>query len=108
VPGLNLVYRAWKDILVTPPDKTGMFDKAVLLPLEGGHLQLGFTNGVSLPNDPERLCVLLPNIPSPFSGRIIIVRREVCTFLNISVEEAMKYQLSTGNYLPEGLKTGSS
>jgi uncharacterized membrane protein len=103
VPGLNLVYRAWKDILVAPPDKTGMFHQAVLIHTGVGQAQLGFTNGEPLPGDPESICVLLPNIPSPFSGRLLVARRDACVFLNLSVEDALKYQLSTGNFLPEGL-----
>ncbi|MFL5331561.1 MAG: DUF502 domain-containing protein [Gemmataceae bacterium] len=103
VPGLNLVYRAWKDILVAPPDKTGMFHQAVLVHTGVGQAQLGFTNGGPLPGDPESICVLLPNIPSPFSGRLLVVRRDACVFLNLSVEDALKYQLSTGTFVPPGL-----
>jgi uncharacterized membrane protein len=103
VPGLNLMFQAWKDVLVVPPDKTGMFHQVVLVPLDGNRYQVGFTSGQPLPGDGERICVLLPDIPSPFSGRLVVVRRDACVAVPVSVEEALKYQLSTGNYLPAGL-----
>jgi uncharacterized membrane protein len=104
VPGLNMVYRVWKEVLVSPPDKNGIFHQAVLVPTWHNQVQLGFTNNDPLPDDPNSICVLLPNIPNPFSGRMIIVKRDSCVFLKISVEEAMKFQLSTANYLPPGIK----
>src|SRR5689334_1471743 len=43
VPGLNLLVRAWKDVLVVSPEKSGMFHQAVLVPLTADRFQLGFT-----------------------------------------------------------------
>ena len=102
VPGVNLVYKAWRDVLVIGPNQHGMFHQVVLVPL-GGAAQLGFTSGLPLPGDSASICVLLPNIPSPLSGRLVVVPRAVCVFLKMSVEEALKYQLSSGNYLPPEL-----
>jgi uncharacterized membrane protein len=103
VPGVNLLYRAWKDVLVVPPDQHGVFHQVVLVPVTPDCAQLGFTSGCPLPGDPDSICVLLPNLPSPLSGRLVIVQRAVCLPLKMSVEEALKYQLSTGNYLPPQL-----
>lgn len=105
IPGINLIYKAWKDVLVLPPNKTGMFHLVVMVRDTGRGWQLGFTSGEPLPNDPQCFCVLLPDIPSPFSGRLLVVPKEQCLILNMSVEEALKYQLSTGNFLPPGLMT---
>jgi len=103
IPGVNLLYRAWKDVLVVPPDQHGVFHQVVLVPISRDLAQLGFTSGQPLPGDPESICVLLPNLPSPLSGRLLVVRRASCLVLEMSVEEALKYQLSTGNYLPPQL-----
>jgi uncharacterized membrane protein len=103
VPGVNLLYQAWKDVLVVSPDKTGTFHQVVLVPMGGQCAQLGFTSGEPLPGDPASICVLVPNVPSPFSGRLLVVRRDACVPLKLSIEEALKYQLSTGNYLPTEL-----
>src|SRR5436190_895845 len=65
--------------------------------------QVGFTSGRALPGDPKNICVFLPNIPNPISGRLVIVPRNVCSPLKLSVEEAFKFQLSSGNYLPPAL-----
>jgi len=103
VPGLKLIYQVWKDLLVVAPDQAGMFHQCVLVPVGEGRAQVGFTSGRALPGDPKSICVFLPNIPNPISGRLVIVPREVCTPLKLSVEEAFKFQLSSGNYLPHTL-----
>ena len=108
VPGVNLLYRAWKDVLVVPPDQHGMFHQVVLVPMGEDSAQLGFTSGHSLPGDPDSICVLLPNLPSPLSGRLVVVRRAACLPLSMSVEDALKYQFSTGNYLPAKLSRSPS
>ena len=103
-PGLNVLYRAWRDVLVMPPDKDGMFHQAVLAPVDASLHQLGFTNGRPLPDDPERQCVFLPGLPNPFSGRLVVVPRAGCVPLPMSVHDALKYHLSGGNFVPPGLK----
>jgi uncharacterized membrane protein len=103
VPGLRLLYQAWKDLLVVSPEQAGMFHQAVLVPVGEGRAQVGFTSGRALPGDPKNICVFLPNIPNPISGRLVIVPRNVCSPLKLSVEEAFKFQLSSGNYLPPAL-----
>lgn len=108
IPGVNMLYRAWKDVLVVPPDQHGMFHQVVLVPMTPDSAQLGFTSGQPLPGDPDSICVLVPNLPSPLSGRLLVVRRAACLPLKMSVEEAMKYQFSTGNYLPAQLSRGTS
>lgn len=106
VPGLSLLYQAWKDILVIAPDKAGIFHQVVLVPdPEGrGGAQIGFTSGQCLPGDAQTCCVFLPGVPNPISGRLILVHRDACLPLGVATEEAFKFLLSTGNYLPEGLQ----
>lgn len=36
VPGLSLLYREWKDVLVVPPDKAETFHQVVLVPNPAG------------------------------------------------------------------------
>jgi len=104
VPGLNLLYRAWKDILVLPVGKTGVFHRVVLVPAaEGRGVQLGFTDGTPLPGAIEKLSIFVPGVPNPLSGQLVVVERSACRELEVSVEEAFKYLLSTGNYVPAGL-----
>lgn len=103
VPGLRLIYRVWKDLLVLPADKAGMFHQAVLVPVGEGRVQMGFTSGRPLDADPNSVCVFVPSVPNPISGTLYVVPREVCIPLKLSVEEAFKFLISSGNYLPPAL-----
>ena len=103
LPGLSLVYRAWKDVLLVSPQEGGMFHQVVLVGSPTFGAQLGFTSGHALPGDPTSLCVFLPGIPNLLNGRLVVVNRDACVRLEMTVEEAIKFLLSTGNYLPAGL-----
>jgi uncharacterized membrane protein len=104
IPGLNMLYRAWKDTLFLPPGKTGVFHQVVLMPSRDSiGRQIGFTSGETIPGDPPRCCVFVPSLPNPLSGQLVLIPSEACSPLQVSVEEAFKFLLSTGNYLPPGL-----
>jgi uncharacterized membrane protein len=104
VPGLGQVYRAWKDVLIVSPSEGGIFHQVVLVGSpSGAGAQLGFTSGHGLPGDPNSICVFLPGIPSMLSGRLVIVTRDCCTRLEMSVEEAFTFLVSMGHHLPAGL-----
>src|SRR5439155_16153192 len=61
VPGLRELYRAWKQIALTPGGKEGMYAKVVLVPIEGQSKMLGFTSGDAIPGDESTCCVFVPN-----------------------------------------------
>jgi uncharacterized membrane protein len=103
VPGLNLAYRTWKEVLLVPRGKGGVYQQVVLIPNRDGGSQLGFTSGEDLPGTPPRWCVFVPGLPNPLSGQLVLVPRSSCTPLAVSVEEAFKFLLSSGNYVPPGL-----
>lgn len=104
IPGFNLLYRVWKEVLVVAPDRAGTFDKVVLVPAGVGQgLQLGFTSGYGLPDDPDSICVFVPGVPNPIAGRLLLIPRASCLTLSLSAEEAFKFLLSSGNYLPAQL-----
>jgi uncharacterized membrane protein len=101
IPMLTPLYSAFKDVLVIPQDKRQIFGQVVLVPTGSGEVaQLGFTSGDSVPNDPSSICVFLPNSPNPLFGRLVVVNRSVCRFLDVSLEQAFKHLLSSGNYEP--------
>jgi uncharacterized membrane protein len=101
VPLLKELYRAWKQVTLTPGGKEGMYAKVVLVPgdADGGYL-LGFTSGESLPGDTLACCVFVPNVPNPMTGRIMFVRRDRVLPIDLATEEAFKLLLSGGNYVP--------
>ena len=105
IPGFNLLYQAWKDVLVLPPSKASIFSHVVLVPdPDRNAAQLGFICGEGLPTDSRTCCVFLPSVPNPLSGELHLVGRETCVPLAVSVQEAFKFLLSNGNYLPAGLR----
>jgi uncharacterized membrane protein len=98
VPGLKLLYQAWKDVLIVSTGKKDIYSQVVLVPMpEGAGVQLGFTNGEETP---AGLCVFLPNAPNPITGRLLLVPKGNCRFVDMPMEEAFKFLLSTGNYVP--------
>jgi uncharacterized membrane protein len=100
VPVLRELYRAWKQVALTPGGKEGMYAKVVLVPVEGQNKMLGFTSGDPVPGDAGTCCVFVPNSPNPVLGRLYFVPRDRCQVLDISAEEAFKCLISTGNYIP--------
>lgn len=102
VPVLREVYNAWKQILLTPGGGAdGIYARVCLIPDESGQLrQLGFTRGVPVSPGAELFCVFVPGTPNPVTGRLYFVPREKMQLLDVSTEEAFKFILSSGNYVP--------
>ena len=100
VPVLRELYRAWKQVSLTPGGKEGMYARVVLVPIEGQTKMLGFTSGDPIPGDESTCCVFVPNSPNPVLGRLYFVPRERCQVLEMTAEEAFKCLVSTGNYVP--------
>jgi uncharacterized membrane protein len=104
IPGFKALYHAWKEVVLLPENRAGTFHQVVLVPSpDGKGHQVGFSSGEPLPGDSQTCCVFLPNIPNPLTGRLMLFDRASCLPVNISVAEAFKFLLSTGNYLPAGL-----
>lgn len=101
LPLLSELYQAWKHISVTPGGREGIFSKVVLVPADGGMGRtLGFSSGEAVESAPGACCVFIPGAPNPMNGRLIFVPLADCTVLGTSAEEAFKWILSGGNYVP--------
>ena len=48
------------------------------------------------------ISVFMPTTPNPTSGFLFLLPRERCTFLNMSVSDAMKFIVSVGAVIPSG------
>jgi uncharacterized membrane protein len=106
VPMVGQLYLSWKQIALTPGGTEGTFSRVVLIPDETGMMKwLGFTSGRAVDAPGPCYCVFVPNVPNPITGRLYIVPVEKCTVLAMSVEEAFKLILSTGNYVPSLTET---
>jgi uncharacterized membrane protein len=102
LPGLRLLYRTWKD--VTAPGREGVMGRVVLVLHPGGRSgEIGFSGAAPVPGRPRTFCVFVPGAPNPLAGRVLLVDQDACVPLGLSLEEAFKLLVSTGNYLPPGL-----
>ncbi|HEX4056179.1 MAG TPA: DUF502 domain-containing protein [Tepidisphaeraceae bacterium] len=101
VPGIRLLYQAWKQIALTPGGTEGTFSRVVLIPDESGTMKLmGFSSGRLIEANEPCYCVFIPSSPNPITGRLYFIRADRCQFIQMTTEEAFKVILSTGNYVP--------
>lgn len=100
VPVLADLYKAWKQISLTPGGSEGVYARVVLVQLDGDAWHVAFTTGESLEHDPATLCVFVPTAPNPIAGRLLFVPRARVRPTNLTVEEVFKFLLSSGNYVP--------
>ncbi len=103
LPVVKDLYGAWKQISYTPGGGEGIYGKVVLIRLDSPTVrQIGFSTGVPLCEE-GLICVFVPNAPNPVTGRVVFVPSSNVTVLAMSVEEAFKLLLSSGNYVPDEL-----
>ncbi|MEM8874370.1 MAG: DUF502 domain-containing protein [Planctomycetota bacterium] len=110
VPLLREAYRAWKQVSFATGGGEGMYAKVVLAPAQDGKQRvMAFTDGVPLPADDgeDYICVFVPNTPNPVVGQLRFVPAAQIIHVDISVEDAFKTLISTGNFLPP-LTSGSA
>ena len=104
LPGLSDLYRPWKQIAVTSTLNTGIYARVVMIPDETGRMRmLGFSSGRPIEGSTDTVCVFVPASPNPTSGRLYFVALGDCRFLNVGAQEALKFIISGGNYVPEAV-----
>lgn len=101
LPGVGTAYRAWKEISLNPDGSNGIYNKVVLVPDESGKMRmLAFCSGETVGPESDMYCVFVPGSPNPINGRVCFVPRHEITHVDLSMEEAFKLILSSGNYVP--------
>jgi len=101
LPVFGQLYLAWKQVALTPGGTEGTFSRVVLIPDETKQMKwLGFTSGRICEGEEKMYCVFVPNSPNPITGRLYFVPVAKCVMLAMSVEDAFKLIISTGNYVP--------
>jgi uncharacterized membrane protein len=103
LPGLRDLYRSWKQVALTTDTHEGIFAHVVLIPGDGGSRLLGFTAAKGLDGDPSTWCVFVPASPNPTSGRLFFVPSKDCLLVAVGAQEALKFIISGGNYVPPGI-----
>lgn len=102
LPGVGTAYRAWKEISLNPDGSNGIYNKVVLVPDESGKMRmLAFCSGETVGPDSDMFCVFVPGAPNPINGRVCFVPKHEITPVDLSMEEAFKLILSSGNYVPQ-------
>lgn len=101
VPVLAEVYKAWKQISLTPGGSSGIYSKVVLVRLDGDAWHLAFTSGEPIGAGSDAVCVFVPTTPNPMVGRVLFVPQSRCRPTALAVEEVFKFLLSGGNYVPD-------
>jgi uncharacterized membrane protein len=116
IPLINSIYRACKDIISAVfSEEEKMFSKVVAVPFPFKDSQtLGLVAGVApleirnkLPpsntNAPMKV-VFIATSPHPTSGFLLLTHEDQLINLDISLEDAFKFLISCGIYLPESQK----
>jgi uncharacterized membrane protein len=107
IPLVNFVYGSTKQFVqaLTLPHKK-IFKSVVLVEYpRPGIYALGFlANQTTLEGEgksTELLCIFIPSTPTPFTGVAIFFPPEQVIFLNMPVEEGIKFAVSGGIITPE-------
>lgn len=110
LPLVNKIYKACQDVVHSLlSSSTKKFSQVVLIPFpnEKG-LSFGFIAdaSVSIKGESdlswgETASVFVPGTPNPSVGFTLLYRREQLIFIDLSVEEAVKFIVSCGMVMPE-------
>jgi uncharacterized membrane protein len=107
LPFVRTIYIAAKQLLVSIAEpKESMFQRVVIIPYPriGLYCFAFAANEVRLDNfgvSDDYVAVFIPSTPTPFTGFLVMVRKDEIIPTNISVEEAVKFIVSGGIVVPE-------
>lgn len=101
IPLVNRIYRSLKEIIETIfHSKSSNFTDVVLAPYPYSEIySIGFVTQCSAMDG--QISVFLPGVPNPTVGFIVQFERSRVFFLDVKVEEAMKYLISCGTVVPQ-------
>jgi uncharacterized membrane protein len=107
VPLINRIYRAVKQISTAfLGEGKSMFKRVVLVQFpRPGMYSIGFLTTdtkevVDKKTGEATLSIFLPTTPNPTSGYLIMVPKKDVTFLDMTVEDGMKFVISGGTVTP--------
>jgi len=105
IPLINKIYKAAQDVFGTLFHEEGHgFSHVVLVPFPTKKgLCIGFVTNIT--DDPEEehgnISVFLPATPNPTMGFMLLFKKEQLIFLDMKVDEALKFIVSCGIISPE-------
>jgi uncharacterized membrane protein len=107
LPLVRTIYSAAKQLLISVAEpKASMFQRVVIIPYPRlGMYSLAFAaNEVTLDRYGtigDYIAVFIPSTPTPFTGYMLMVKKDEVLPTSISVEEAVKFIVSGGIVVPE-------
>jgi uncharacterized membrane protein len=107
IPLVNKVYKAAQDVMhsLFSQDKPS-FSQAVFVPFpKQGSYAVGFLVSSNLPDesnlqDTELMSVFVPGTPNPMMGFMLLVKRKDVIFVDLPVDDALKFVVSCGVKFP--------
>lgn len=101
IPFVNKIYKAFQDVMSTIfTDKNTSFSQVVLVPYpHADTYSIGFITKDELPkgsDNPKLISVFVPGTPNPTIGFSLLYTKEELIFLEMKVEEALKFIISCG------------
>ncbi|MDR3317093.1 MAG: DUF502 domain-containing protein [Puniceicoccales bacterium] len=115
LPFIRMLYNTSKQIVGTFSEgKRAVFQRAVLVefPHPGMH-SIGFITStiegeMAGKTRPRTVAVFIPTTPNPTSGFLVLVPRECCVELDLSIADAMKTIISGGAFVPSEPAEGAA
>ena len=102
-PFISAVYKTCKDIISTLfASKAQSFKQVVMVPFpHKDALSIGFVTGENISSfanteHAEVLSVFVPTTPNPTSGYLLLIKRCDLIFIDMKIEDALKYVISCG------------
>ncbi len=103
IPFINSIYKTSKDVIQTIfTSDTKAFKQVVLVPfpnpdsLSIGLLTLETVPGLPDSSGKERAAVFVPTTPNPTSGFFMLFNKEDIKYLDMKIDDALKYVISCG------------
>jgi uncharacterized membrane protein len=111
IPFIRSVYKTCQDVINTIlKSDTKAFKQVVIVPFPSRESHsIGLVTRENLPGLPSRdgkkmIAVFIPTTPNPTSGYLVMFEEDTVAYLDMKVEEALKYIISCGVILNEPFK----
>lgn len=109
LPFVNRIYKACKDVVHSLfSSSSKKFSQVVFVPFPSPeNLSIGLVTSASLKiensdeNHDHLISVFVPGTPNPSVGFLLMFKREQLLFVNMKVDEAMKFIVSCGIVMPD-------
>jgi uncharacterized membrane protein len=104
IPLINKIYKASQDVMHTLFSEEGKaFSHVVLVPFpDDNSLSIGFiSKSIEECDEQDQISVFVPATPNPTIGFLLLFSKKQLIFVDLTVEEALKFVVSCGVVFPE-------